>query len=684
LEENLTFVWNIAKTAIGIGFVVFVHELGHFLLAKWNGVRVDRFSIGFGRTLISYRRGVGVRVGTGSRPPGPDDPPTYGETEYVLALLPLGGYVRMLGESLEDQSEKVEKSDDPRSFNQKSVFARMQIITAGVIMNLIFGVCCFSIVYTQGWTDADAKIGIVIPGSPAYKAGLRTGDEILAIDGRHDVGFSDLKQKVALSSTGQKIDFTIKRGIQAEQTLAIEPVREPDNQMPTIGVLPTFSLELQSKFPFDSLPGQKADPARPNGGFEGDDKIVAVGPENGPLEPVKDYQEFHRWLDRLKAQPIVVEVERTKTNKDKVKEKSKVKVLVPVHKFLDFGFRLTPGPIAAIRHDSPAEKAGFKEGDRIIAVDGNKDYDPMLLPEMARDSAGKPMFFTVERTVDSKTKQKLDLTVTPDDSPAWSFSLGNSSPLDIPGLGLALSIDPKIQAVSKDSAASKAGLKPGNVLKSIIIAEKKRDKQKSDPKPLTIELDSKSSGWTAAYNLLQQVETRSIKLTIEKSDNPITITPQIDDQRFHPLRGLHLVFLEKEYPPQGLTESIHRGFDETVQTVFNIGATFRSLFQRRIGASSFSGILSISQIAYDHASAGWIPLIKFLGVLSVNLAVLNFLPIPPLDGGQFLFLTAEKVRGKPLPTWMLDTFMIVGVSIVLLLIVLVNGKDVWYLVKSYF
>ena len=93
--ETLNFIWNIFKVAFGLGFVIFIHELGHFLLAKWNGVKVEKFSIGFGPTLLGFRRG---------------------ETEYVLAAVPLGGFVKMLGEG---PDEEASKSTDPRAFTNK-------------------------------------------------------------------------------------------------------------------------------------------------------------------------------------------------------------------------------------------------------------------------------------------------------------------------------------------------------------------------------------------------------------------------------------------------------------------------------------------------------------------------------------------------------------------------------------
>ena len=140
---------NILKVAFGLGFVIFIHELGHFLLAKWNGVKVEKFSIGFGPTLVGFHRG---------------------ETEYVLAAVPLGGFVKMLGEG---PAEEASKSTDPRAYPNKTVGARMAIISAGVIMNVILGLACFVYAYGQGMVEMPAKVGGVEPASPAYEAGMR-------------------------------------------------------------------------------------------------------------------------------------------------------------------------------------------------------------------------------------------------------------------------------------------------------------------------------------------------------------------------------------------------------------------------------------------------------------------------------------------------------------------------------
>ena len=137
--ETLILFWNILKVAVGLGFVIFIHELGHFLLAKWNGVKVEKFSIGFGPTILGFRRG---------------------ETEYVLAAIPLGGFVKMLGEGPEDEQNK---TTDPRAYPNKSVGARMAIISAGVVMNILLGLASFVYAYGQGMDAIPAKVGAVMP-----------------------------------------------------------------------------------------------------------------------------------------------------------------------------------------------------------------------------------------------------------------------------------------------------------------------------------------------------------------------------------------------------------------------------------------------------------------------------------------------------------------------------------------
>ena len=271
---------------VGFGFIIFVHELGHFLVAKWVGIRCTQFAIGFGHAMVCWRKGIGLHRGTtekeferrvneyldgrlqgkfaeqsnqpdsesddaGETPAGEDkkSKPKYssqqvdeaatklglGETEYRLNWMPLGGYVKMLGQ---EDMDPAARSDDPRSYNNKSVGARMAVISAGVVMNLIFGLLFFIIAFMAGVAFPPNIVGRVTPNGPAHKVfaighdkdkeylGLRPGDKVIMIDDEPIEDFMDLQMAVGLSRGGTELKFTIVRKGQTLEYM-IEPTEGP-------------------------------------------------------------------------------------------------------------------------------------------------------------------------------------------------------------------------------------------------------------------------------------------------------------------------------------------------------------------------------------------------------------------------------------------------------------------------
>ena len=183
----------IAKAALGLSFVVFLHELGHFMAAKWCDVNVNTFSIGFGPTIpgCSFQ---------------------WGETTYKLALFPLGGYVQMVGQVDGDEASDGSE-DDPRSYRNKSVGQRMLIISAGVIMNVILAVICFVVVFRGPGKDRMAGvIGEIDTGAPAFNYGLRTGAEILQIGEIKYPYFENLMVRVMAAIARTKKSSLFPRG----------------------------------------------------------------------------------------------------------------------------------------------------------------------------------------------------------------------------------------------------------------------------------------------------------------------------------------------------------------------------------------------------------------------------------------------------------------------------------------
>ncbi len=234
-----------------LGVLVFVHELGHFLVARWHGVRVLTFSLGFGPKLLSMKRG---------------------DTEYCLSLIPLGGYVKMAGENPDDQPQGA--ADE---FLSKTKWQRFQVLLAGPAMNLILAVLLLAIVLMQGdrvlaFLSKPAVIGVVQAGSAAAAGGMQSGDEVVRINGRAISTWEELDMAVT-SKPELNVEFVVRRGGE-ERTLTVRPAitnvtLEADTtfEVGTIGVLPdTYPL-------IDAVnPGDPADKA----GFEKGDVILSI------------------------------------------------------------------------------------------------------------------------------------------------------------------------------------------------------------------------------------------------------------------------------------------------------------------------------------------------------------------------------------------------------------------------
>jgi len=186
LRREKIVLTTILSTIIVLGILIFVHELGHFLLAKRLGVGVLTFSLGFGPKLIGRR---------------------FGETQYQISAVPLGGFVKLIGENPE---EEVKEEDRHRSFSAAPIWKRALIISAGPFFNFFLAVALFSTINLFGIPYLPSKIGEVSPGLPAERAGLKKEDLVLSIDGKEVSKWDDLS-KMIRNSNGKDLLIKVKR-----------------------------------------------------------------------------------------------------------------------------------------------------------------------------------------------------------------------------------------------------------------------------------------------------------------------------------------------------------------------------------------------------------------------------------------------------------------------------------------
>lgn len=197
---------NVLIAILILGLLIFVHELGHFAVAKWSGVTVLRFSLGFGPRLLAWRRGV---------------------TEYAISAIPLGGYVKMLGDDPEDEVPVAEAAS---AFSQQPLGKRAAIVVAGPFMNLVTAAVAFTIVfalYGAGSPTDAAKIGGVMEGMAAQKAGLRRGDVVTAVDGTA-IGSWDALSQAVRASGGKPIVLDVRREDGTSAKLTVVPEERPE------------------------------------------------------------------------------------------------------------------------------------------------------------------------------------------------------------------------------------------------------------------------------------------------------------------------------------------------------------------------------------------------------------------------------------------------------------------------
>jgi regulator of sigma E protease len=755
---------------LGLGFIIFIHELGHFLTAKWCDVHVQTFSIGFGPALpgCSFQRG---------------------ETTYKIAILPLGGYVNMVGEG----PEADEDENYPRSFKNKTVGQRMLIISAGVIMNVLFGALAFVVVYRyHGVERPPAIVWRTEPGGPAWTEGVQPGWAITHIDDKSRPWFEDMKVAVALSREGQEINFGFKTREGEDKNLTLVPRRDENDVMPVIGVTPPPRLrllpasvartrELPVAFnspaaaareldlrPGDvvvaatddangkvtSLPtgkagwqelskrlmalrgkdmvlrvqraGAKAGAVQtvevPASGFAFGDSIVGTTDPDTPDEPFRvkelpvdpnhtdeahDPFEFRRRLVLLAGKPMVVQVRRHGASDTS----GPVSILVPPAFHVTFGVRMKMGEIAGVRNNSPAAEAGVRKGDEIVTVKlryGKEDVplspealDPVRLPyELAKriyhdkerpDMRKWRVLLTVKGGAErDQSKERLLEPMRWDET--WRFAretpVSAAAPMSIPELGLAYRVTSRVAEVKPGSPAAEIGVKEHDVISEVRLRKpgKKLDDKVSWSHWIKIASKREANPevfdqWANFFWGIQRGDYQEVEVKVRRagSDDDVVLGKmEGQPDRTWPLtsRGLVLANDTRLQKATSLTEALVFGWDRTLGFIKQIYLNLSSLLSGRISARTLGGPIEIASQAFSVAGEDPFLFLLFLGIISINLAVVNFLPIPILDGGHMVFLIYEKLRGRPPSEAVRAVATYIGLALILALMVFVFYLDI--------
>ena len=336
-QTSAGFMSGIIPFIVLLGILIFVHELGHFAVARMCGVRVEVFSLGFGKKIFSYKKG---------------------DTTYCVSLIPLGGYVKMFGEQ---NGDVVSESERRFSFTHKTVWQRIAIVLAGPLMNLFFAIFVFSLVSAVGEETRAPVFAEVEANSAADKMGLKSGDRVILLDNKEIKSYEDLQnglnrfQNATAQAVVQSVDGTKKN-----LSLIVTSVKNP-NIFSTEKVVGDISgvLPLARGTTVGVMPGSLADKV----GFKPGDEIVSLNNEK-----------VTRWTDLEKivaaSESLEFSVEREKNS---IKEKLSISLTNTQSKsdnaLMFLGFEQPDLFLDQVVKDSPAEKADLKRYDKIVAID---------------------------------------------------------------------------------------------------------------------------------------------------------------------------------------------------------------------------------------------------------------------------------------------------------------------------
>ncbi len=667
--DMLSNLSNIALILLGFGLVIFIHEMGHFLAARWAGVRVHAFAIGFGPALFSWRKGMGVRRGS-SEPEymealkrereglNPDDPHAISPTEYRLNAFPFGGYVKMLGQ--EDLNPEA-TSAEPDSYMNKPVWKRMVIISAGVVMNLILAAVLYVIVFMAGLKAAAPIVGGVVAGSAAEEAGLRAGDVVLTIEGQPAETFADVMIATAMSSAGTPIELTVRRAGEPEPiTLSATPTVDEATDLLDLGVFAAPGDRIGTLFPGVSEEAVRAAFDRIGlVGVEPGARLVAVNGEAiGQGGGVPSALAVDRAARSSDGRPVTLTFAQGGAGQEvsvTVEPRARLQVLSALVGETEWDVwhilgLAPPMGVASVRE--AGADAGLRAGDVFARIGG---VAWPTIPEGVRE-------------IRAHSSGTVDLTLLRDGE-----LVELTAPVDGDGL-IGFAPEPAVSTTIV-----------GGVPSSVRDRDDAPAALRAFPLPLAGSRITSVNGapvksFTDVRNAVQSALRASPGAPIE-----VTLTPPIDGAEaetlvLEPRAREREAVLALGWEAPGLTAAfepasvvlkagdpftaLFMGVRETKRKVVLTYLTIQRLIEGSVKVKHLKGPVGITHIGAQMADQGFIYLLFFLALISANLAVINFLPLPIVDGGMFLMLCYEGVFRRPVPIGVQNALTLIGLVLI--------------------
>ncbi len=664
VSSYIKVLGNVLIVMIGFGAVILVHEFGHFVFAKFSDINVEAFSIGFPPTLAGIKRtaeGYRVRIlpDIFDRKKAGEEKESEGgagftfgrkgkewETEYRIGLIPVGGFVKMLGQ---EDVGSADTSDDPRSYPNKKVGTRAWVIAAGVLFNVLSAVVIFMVTFLIGIKLPPPVVGDVMSGSPAAEAGIEAGDEVIAINGKSkDLDFSNIAIAAALSDKGEKVRLKVRKANGETKVFALEAADIDGMRLKGFGVLEAQSLKVARP-----AVGEDANELYEETGLRGGDRIKSVDGKS-----VGRYWEFSGIVEDTFGREVSVTVERDGKEVEStlelsmgVAESYEANSVGELYHICGIVPRLR---VSYVVSNSPADAGGLKAGDIILEAGEFERPTYIELREALREHENKELAVEVLRG----GEEVIETVIKPE--------RGEYSERVIMGVGLDLDAGHSVVAETLDDE----GFSFHPAIPSGARIEKVNGEDVSSFYEVIRQVKHyKDERITFDWRVDEEVAGVS-GLSVNEGEQLIDARSVLSDKiLFEPLKRL--------YKADGPVHAVVMGYRKTLTFVGQTYATIKSIIVGRVKLKDLMGPVGIITVSYRVVAHQ--PLIYYaylLGLISACIAVFNFLPIPPLDGGQVAMLVAEKIKGSPVSERTQAIFSYAGWVLIGALFIYITFNDI--------